>query len=280
MVFLLLQVACALIFTQLLRYSQRRGSGVLATSAVNYVAAAGASAIMLAVAWPNVSPAASWLPAAMGVASGALYFTHLLILLGSYERAGVGITAAFTGMGIVLPVFVSWLAWREPMTPFRWAALALLLPAILLMRPPTRPQKHLSLQADLLLMASFAVAGAVSLLHKAVNVYSPTCRPLYQACLFAVAAISSVGYARLRRLPFGREELSLGTVLGVSNVAATLFGLLALGALPAVIVFPTASSLNIASSVVASWFLWGERANGRQVVGLAASIAVVVLGNL
>ena len=43
------------------------------------------------------------------------------------------------------------------MTPGRWAALALLAPAVLLLRPDTLKHKPLSARADLILLLSFAV---------------------------------------------------------------------------------------------------------------------------
>ena len=286
MQYCLLYVFFVLTFTQLLRYALIRGSGVFVVSAVNYVAAAVLAAALLAGLWGQVPSSGRWLGAGMGATTGVLYFLNLLVMLVAYRQVGVGITAALAGMGIVIPVLVSWYAWGEPMTAARWAAVAMLLPAVVLMRPHAKARRPLSLKGDVVLLLVFLIPGTVGTIHKSVSVYIPqTAHPvyqsvLYQSALFGAAAVVSVGYVWARRLEYDRNSVALGSILGTANVLATFFVLLALGSMRAVVLYPTSSSLMIGGSVVVSWILWGERVTVRQVAGLCLAVGVVVLCNV
>ena len=133
---------------------------------------------------------------------------------------------------------------------------------------------------DAILVATLLCAGAVGTVHKASNVYAAGCVPLYQAALFFAAAVACATYVATRRVPYGRRIAVLGTALGVFNVLATLFVLLALSVLPAGVVFPISSSLTISLSVILGRVLWKEHVSARQIAGVVIAIAVVVLATL
>ena len=192
-----LHIVFALIFTQSLRYAQKRDVGVFKVSAVNYVAAAILSAGMLAVTWPNVRLAGQWQAVALGAANGVLYFLTLLALLASYRLAGIGITSAFMAMGVLIPVLVSWCAWSEPMSAFKWAAAALLPAAAILMRPAGGPSPRVTLKGDAALGLVLLASGALGTIHKSFTVYAePGSRLVYQTVLFMAAAAGTATYAR------------------------------------------------------------------------------------
>ncbi len=319
MQYVLLNILCGLVFAQTLRYAQHRRATDYVVGAVNYVLAAAVSLGALALlaklrAAPPLLPAA-----ALGAACGASYFGQFLLILSSYRRAGVGITMAVASMGILVPVLLSWLLWAEAMTPCRWMAASLLPAVMILLRPLRRPLElsprptnlqtggfHgaprrirsrqgpllFTWQADAALLAVFLNSGLMSTLHKAVGIYAPSDPPagvlaflrpsqlVYEASLFAVAAACSVSYALLRRGRWGQAELTLGSVIGVSNVLGTLFAVVGLSFVAAAVFLPSVTCATITLSVVVSWILWGERVTPRQVGGVLLAICVVVLVNL
>ncbi len=278
--YLLLYVTFMVTFTQGLRYAQRRGAGVLPVSAANYVAAAALTAGILAWRWAGLPADGRATAGMLGAVNGVGYVVCLFFLLAGYRLVGIGITSAFMQMGVMIPVIVSFTAWGERMSPFQWGALALLPVAVVLMRP-AGGHKKLTLKGDLILIGGMLSAGAVGTVHTACTQYAPTgCLPVYQFALFAAAAIGIVVYVAVRRLPYDRRIVALGTVLGVVNVMATLFVLLALSVMAAVVVFPVSSSITISLSVILGYLLWKERVTARQIVGVAVAIGVVVLANL
>ena len=282
--FLSLHVVTSLVFIQLLRFAQKRGSRAVNVAAVNYAVAAVLTAVILFAMYGVPKLGEHWPAAALGAVAGIGYFTNLLILLASYRMVGVGITVAFGAMGAVIPVLASLFFWHEPLTPLLWVALGLLPAAAFLLRPVARDKK-LTLQGDLFLLLVFAAPGIVGTIHKssavfAVGLDEPTkaaALALYQAALFLAAAASNIGYVLWRRMHVARRDLLLGSAVGTVNVAATYCIVLGLSLIPAAVFFPTARSCVIAGSVVLSWFLWKERVTSRQIVGLVVAVAVVVL---
>ena len=278
----ILYVLSMLTFTQLLRYSQRRGLGVLPVSAINYVAAAILCAGAMAVLWTRggVDLSNPWVPIALGVPNGVLYFVHLLIILTGYRLAGVGITMAFAAMGVLIPVLLSWYTWGEPMPPSRWAAVAILPVAAVLMRPNASEHKHLTLKGDIVLAMTLLMGGTVATIHKSFDMYAQeAARPLYLTSLFTAAAITSVVYVWARRLRYRWRGVVIGSILGGANSLATLFVLLGLSVLPAVVFYPISGSLVISCSVVVSWLLWRERITRRQMLGVCSAVVIVALAN-
>ena len=282
--FLVLNILCWLVFSQTLRYSQHREAKDYVVGAVNYILAAVISlGALAALAWvrgvPPLYPAG-----ALGAACGASYFGQFLLILLAYRLAGVGITTAVASMGLLIPILLSWWLWGEPMTPWRWAALAMLPVAMVLVRPVRRHVRHLSWKADAVLLLAFLNAGLMSTLHKAVGIYAPAeagsetflffhpQQLTYEAFLFLVAGACSVAYALARRGGCGRVELALGSVVGVSNVLGTMFSVVGLSIVAAGAFFPTLTCALVVLSVVVSRLLWDERVTPRQIVGVGLAI--------
>jgi len=263
-----------------LRAIQRRGGDLFTAVAVNYVVAAALSAALL-VARGGTGDGGSVAVLAFGTANGILYFLHLVLIQASYRIAGVGITTALIGAGAVIPVITSWAVWGEPMTPLRWGAALLLIPAMWLLRPRSNGTRRLTAKADTILALVCAVAGTVGVLHKAAAMRAPVQRdPTYQLALFVAAAVCSGAYALARRRPWSARAALSGSALGLTNFFATVCLLGALAALPATVVFPITSPSSIAANTILARFLWHERLTPRQFVGMVLAIAVVVLASV
>lgn len=280
MTYLALQIGCVVLFTQLLRFGQQRGAAVWVVVWVNYACATAASAAVWLYVYDR-GGSLSGTAAALGVVCGTLYFLNVLAILASYRLAGVGITMAVMSSGAVLPVVVSWIAWSEPMTVYRWASLPLVWVAICLMRPVGTPERPRTWKGDGVLLFTLLISGAAGLTHKAVNVYAATSdQPTYQTVLFLVATAFSVAYAARKRLAHARRTVWIGIATGLANTAATAFALLALSVLSAPMYFPMSTASVVGLSVIVSRFLWNERITRRQGLGIASAIAVVFLVNI
>jgi drug/metabolite transporter (DMT)-like permease len=217
-------------------------------------------------------------------------------MMAAFRIVGTGITWAFVGSGVVLPVLVARFVWHEPMSAMQWAALALVPLAVALMRPPKKEgesRKRAGLKGDVILLLCLLMAGAIGTLHKAQEVYVKTLpvaraaesalsreRLFYQAILFLAAVAMSVCFMAATRLWPTRKETLIGLGVGFANTCGLFFALLAISAVAATVFFPTSGCLVIVGNTVAGRVLWRERLVPRQWAGLAAALAIVVLANL
>jgi drug/metabolite transporter (DMT)-like permease len=225
------------------------------------------------------------------VVNGSLFFVHLLAVLAGYKLAGVSIATALSRAGVVIPSLVAWWAYGDPMTPWRWAGLALAPVVIALLRPRDtsngqRP-RHLTWRADVTLVLCFLIAGAIGVVHKYAQARWGGGAPapsasiqLYQASLFFFAMIFSLVFSMQQGVPFGPRDLALGSMLGVVNVATLVFVLAGLATMPATVFFPAMGCIDIACNAIASRILWKERLLRRQIVGLVLAMGIVLLVSL
>ena len=282
--FLVLHLFAVVIFLQSLRHTQRRGDDIFSVVAFNYaVAAVLSAAFYLCVVGVKAEPQ----PAAilLGAINGVLYYVHLLIILACFRAVGTGISIAVVNSASIVPIVVASVLWpvHETMNPLRWLAVALIPPAMILMRPAQDKHGPIGFKGDLLLAAAFIVGGLIMTIHKAGTVLgagSPRAVYQYQTILFALAMISSNACWLWRRYKPASHEVRWGILIGAFNVSATGVLLAAITALGAVMFYSTAAPLIIALTLIVAWVLWKERLNRRQAIGVATAIVIVVLTNL
>ncbi|MCX5658599.1 MAG: hypothetical protein NTW19_02620 [Planctomycetota bacterium] len=220
----------------------------------------------------------------LGMVNGFLYATHFFVILICYRLAGVGITLAVTNSGVVLAVLGSHLIWHEPMTRFQWGSLLLFPLAMFLIRPREAVgHPKLGLRGDAALLASFLLAGVVQCIHKGGSMLANNddhSIHVYQSVVFGGAMATSALWALRTGVRPTRGDALVGIGLGTLNAANLLLVMLALRHLPGVIYFPTSTCAMILLGVACSRWLWREWLTGRQMAGVAATLAVVVLTNV
>jgi len=267
-------------FTQLLRFAQLRGASVLYVCAVNYIVATIGAAI-----WLGAQEHWHMNGALFGLAAlnGVIFVVHLLVLMASYNHAGVGITQAVSLSGCVIPIVGAWLMWpaKESMSPANWTGVAMIPVAMFLMRPVTVEKRYLNLKDDVILLLPFFLTGVVGCVHKYVAVeFDIAGRDSYQTVLFCFATASAWVYVLWRKPTGTKQDVKLGTVVGVVNVMALVLFIKAVGSLPAGVFFTVSTSAGIAASLLVARMLWRERLTRRQVAGIAMAAVIVVLANL
>jgi multidrug transporter EmrE-like cation transporter len=294
MFFLLLRVVFTVAFSHLLRLSQARTRRPMAAAAVNYLVGAA-----LLVAW-TLAAGGRWHAHAvwLGTLAGCTYVSSLVLLLPAMQRCGVSVTGALLQLSLIVPVGVAIWRFHEMPNAFQTAGIVLTLVALPLLSA-TRAVRSARVRGGLMLLPVllFLSAGVSQVIIKE---FSATCPaydlPLYSAALFATSTLctllwmAATGDRPLSRAPgrakgeaaSGRmvSEWGLGTLLGLVNVAQLIFLLLALAALPAVVVFPVSAAVGIAFNALVSMALWDERPPAAGWLGIGLAVIAVVLLNL
>ena len=278
-----LYVLFLILFTQTLRFGQKREVNTLSATAINYVVCAIICVGYFSfLGFPDLRTV-GWKIWTAGLGNGLVYFSSLVFILMAYRFVGVGITSASMGISLVIPIVFSWALWGEAMPASRWLAVVLTPFAIVFMRPIQDTRFKLSTKGNFALLACFLCAGGMRTIHKYANVIAgsePEQLRVYQGMLWVGAAAGSACYVALRRLRYRKPEILLGSVLGFFNVFTLFFTLLALSVVPAVVFFPTSLCSLIILNLFISWMLWKEKLIMRQLFGIALAMAVVILVNL
>lgn len=305
---LIASIVFAVALGHIMKFAMRIRCHVLAVTTINYGTASLVS-LILVVRGGHPAPG---IAAPVGIVAGIFYVVGLMLNFRAIRTYGIGLSSAVSQLSLAIPVLLALVVWHEPLTATRLAGLGLVglaLPLLTMSSPPRRvaivappppdaPSPRLIVPglrsagtaghgADVgpfrrgvsILLWVFIVQGLSRTTAKVQEEVAPAAaQPVYLLVLF-VAAFTCAALMQVRaRESVTLRDVVVGILLGAANLAMTLFLLRALTALPAIIVFPTASCGTLALAVVTARWIWGERPPYTAVIGLG--IALVAVGLL
>jgi len=112
-IFLLLAIISSTSISLILKYSESKNLNRYAVTSSNYIAAFTASIILMLSKSEGVILNGLEDVAVLGIFAGIMYFLGFIFIQKSIKENGVGITGAVSKTGIILPVVLSMILWRE-----------------------------------------------------------------------------------------------------------------------------------------------------------------------
>jgi len=303
MPYLLLAILCSAAIALLFKHSETSGMNRYAVTTVNYVTASLVSAALLLfdrgerLATPRLSGAlqeigkaiahSTTLPsdvspvwaALIGLTAGAVFFLAFVYYQISVREHGVGLSGTFTKLGILVPMSLSLILWRELPTSVQTAGIALAVFSIVLVNWPRGGDWRGALRPALLLL--FLFGGVAEFSNKVFQKYGlQSDKAIFLLCTFGVAFLCSLAVTLYRKRPVARRDLVMGVAVGVPNLFSSFFLIKALDTIPATVVFPAygAGTIVIINLIGMSFF--GERLTRREQVAVVLTIVALVLINL
>ena len=278
MLYLILAIMSSTMISVVMRLSSDKISANLSMLAVNY--------LICAVLGAGYAGFDLWLPAAtgfsltvgLGVLSGVLYLSGFVMLQRSIRKNGIVLSSIFMKLGLLVPIGMSLLMFHEIPTPAQILGFFIAVCAIVLI--------NLKKDADakgfgLGLIALLLVGGGCDAMSKVFEVYGPAnLSEQFLFYTFAVAFLLCAGIAAYGKERPGLRELMFGTLIGIPNFFSAKFLLLALGRLPAVVVYPSFSVATLLCITLAGVAVFRERLGKLQWVALTAIVAALVLLNI
>lgn len=214
----------------------------------------------------------------IGVPTGVLYFLGFYYYQRSVKESGVGMAGSYAKMGILVPMILSVLFWREYPSGLQWAGMALALAAIAASNLRFSGGGNPFREARPVLLLLFLSCGISEFTNKLYQRYGMLqMKDLFLFFLFFTALIVSIFKVRGRPK---RSEIITGLAVGVPNFFASFFLINALSALPAAVVFPVYSSGSIALICLGGRFIFQERLSRREITAVALTMAALLLINL
>ena len=278
MLYLILAIMSSTMISVVMRLSSDKISANLSMLAVNY--------LICAVLGAGYAGFDLWLPAAtgfsltggLGVLSGVLYLSGFVMLQRSIRKNGIVLSSIFMKLGLLVPIGMSLLMFHEIPTPAQILGFFIAVCAIVMI--------NLKKDADakgfgLGLIALLLVGGGCDAMSKVFEVYGPAnLSEQFLFYTFAVAFLLCAGIAAYGKERPGLRELMFGTLIGIPNFFSAKFLLLALGRLPAVVVYPSFSVATLLCITLAGVAVFRERLGKLQWVALTAIVAALVLLNI
>lgn len=223
-------------------------------------------------------------PCWLGGITGLIYLASLCANGYSIHKNGAILSSVFTRLGVLVPIVLSVTLFGERPTLLQGAGVVLAVAAAVIMNG--LPGKSESPSAEnkvylLPLVLTLLLNGAADAMSK---VFTQLGRRqddgLFMFYIFLFAGVATLALlVRAHRTLTGRD-IFFGVLVGIPNFLSSRLLLAALTKLPAFLVYPSYSVGVILVISVASYFLFRERLNGRQMGAAGMILGALVLLNL
>ena len=215
----------------------------------------------------------------VGSCAGIVFFLAFIYYQISVRRYGAGMSGAFAKLGILVPMSLSLVLWREYPTTIQWLGMALAVGSIVLANRPGRGRIIPSIRVALLLL--FLFGGLAEFSNKVFQNHGlQEQKAFFLLSVFAVALILSATTVLVRRQAVQRRDILTGVAVGIPNLFSSYFLILALDSFPATVAFPIfgAGTVLVINAVGIS--LFGERLSTNEKAAIVLTIAALILINL
>ena len=278
MIYLLLAILSSSAISVVMRVSTDKVTENFSLLAINYLVCAvlGAAYAEFDLWVPAVTGFS--LTAGLGLFSGLLYLGGFVMQQINFKINGIVLTSVFNKLGLLVPIAMSLLLFKETPTWMQVVGFAIALGAIVLInlkKDPGAKGFHISLIALLLF------CGCSDAMSKVFEVFGPAeLSDQFLFYTFFSACFLCTGLVIFKKEHPGIQELLYGTLIGVPNFFSAKFLLGALTRLPAVVVYPSFSVATLLVITLVGVSVFRERLSKIQWAAMAAIVVALILLNV
>lgn len=278
MIFLILAILSSTMVSVIMRLSTGRISANLSMLAVNYLICALLGALYADFNLFVPQKTGFFLTVGLGGLAGTFYLAGFVKLQQSIRKNGVVLSSVFMKLGLLVPIILSLVLFKEIPTPAQIGGFFIAVGAIILINLK-KDAGTTNFSAGLILL--LLLGGCCDAMSKVFEVFGPA--ELSEQFLFytfaAAFALCAVMVIQKKEHP-GIREWIFGTLIGLPNFFSAKFLLLALTKLPAVVVYPSFSVATLLLVTLAGVVVFRERLEKLQWIALVAIVAALVLLNI
>ncbi len=278
MLYLLLSVMSSATIALIMRFSSGKYRGSVNILAVNYLICSILSAVYTDfTAWTPETPGISF-TVCLAILNGALYLAGFLLQQHSMSKNGIVLTSVFMRLGLLIPMVVSVLFFREMPTWLQFGGFCLAVCAIPLMQM-TKDAGHRGIGVGLILL--LVMSGCIDATAKVFEVLgNPALSGHFLLVTFLVAFGLCAALVLYKKEPVELPVVLFGTAIGIPNFFCSKFLLSALSQLPAVVVYPTFCVGTMLILTLCGILFFKERLSRRQWVAFILIVLALLILNL
>jgi len=274
-------IAAALSITCLsliMRYSTTKTETLWGVILGNYLTAAGIMALLVI---SNGKVEVSAFTLGLGAVTGLTYSAGMYLNLTLMGKRGAAITSSMIQLAVLIPIGVSVFFFGETIEPTQLLGIILAVASLPLLA--AKPMENLKLDREIIpmIIVTIIVVGFSQLSSKIlVQSGLGDQNNYFFLAIFSSAALLVSPLAWKNRGEINRRDGLYGMGVGVFNVAANRFLLMALTTLPGAIVFPVSSAGSLLMVTISAIILFKEKVSRVNLAGILLTLAAVVLINL
>jgi drug/metabolite transporter (DMT)-like permease len=216
-----------------------------------------------------------------GIPSGVLYFLGFIYLQKAVRESGVSLAGSFSKMGVLVPLILAILLWKELPTGVQWIGILLALVSILLANIDLSHPAGVMAGFKPVLLILFLTVGLSEFSNKVYQRYGVLeMKSLFLFFVFTTALVISgwKTFSQRKRIHF--SHVVTGIAVGIPNYFASYFLILSLSRLKTAVVFPVYSAATIVLLSLSGWLFFRENLKTRERVAVGLTVAALVLVNI
>ena len=225
----------------------------------------------------------------LGGISGFLFVAGLVTMQSSVRQNGATLTSAFSKLGMLIPLLMSFLFFGDVPTWLQAVGLLFAVGAIIVLNLPGKaehakeePGSRMILWLLLVTLLASGLSEGMSKVFERLGNQTEDTR--YFFFLFLTAAVLTAVLAIADKIRHGKgirlKEMAAGILAGIPNYFSAWFLLKALIRLPAMLVYPVFSVGSILLVTGFGALIFKERLEKRQWLGLGLILIALILLNL
>lgn len=277
MIYLILAIISSACTSIAMRFSEKYVQNKMGMFMVNYGVCFVLAQNFMGDARIFTTQSGIWIAVVLGILSGVLYLGNFVLLKKNMEQNGVVLSTTFMKLGVLVPTLMAVLVFREKPKALQVLGILIAVIAIVMIHFEKEGLSKGQKKGALLLL--LIISGITDSM---ANVYDKTGAPslkdqyLFYTFLaaFLLAGIFAV-QQRIRSL-----DWTFGVLIGIPNYFSARFLLMAVGEVPAVVVYPVYSVAAIVIISLVGVLVFRETISRKKAVALALILVSLVLLNL
>ena len=276
MIYLLLAILSSSLVSIFMRLSTHRVQNRYSLLAVNYLVCSVLGAIyargnVFCVTAPGYGPMLI-----MGLVAGALYLLGFVLLQRSIRKNGMVLSSLFMKLGLLVPIVMSLVFFRELPSILQCVGFLLAVVAIVLINLQKGARGFTA--GLLILLLAGGSCDAISKVYEQLGAPALSDQFLFFTFFFAFILCTAL-VLRQKETP-GKQELLFGLLIGIPNFFSAKFLLAALTRMNAVVVYPTFSVATLLVVTLTGLFLFKERLSKQQWIALGMILLALIALNI
>lgn len=279
MISLIMAILSSASVSVIMRFSEKKVKANISMLAVNYIICflcAGAFS-GLGNLLPFGTEGLTW-TLGVSVINGFFYLSGFIFLQSCVKKNGVVLSTTFIKLGLLVPMTVSIVFFKEIPTIIQILGFVITLFAIVLMNFEKEEVAGKFSFSLILLLLTGGSCDAMSKVFEEIG--NPALSNQFLFYTFISAFLMAAGFAAYRKERPGKTELFYGILIGVPNYFSARFFLRALATVPAVIAAPSCSVGTIIVVTLVGMFVFKEKLGKRQKVAIASILVALILLNI
>ena len=281
MVYLLLSILCGALVSIVMRLSEGKVKSKLCMIATNYV-------VCMLVAWVfmgfgDLFPAEAGLRVTLGMGTFNGFFYMLGLTMNQYNisKNGVVLSSVFSKMGgLLIPLMVSILIFKEAPTVFQFVGFVLSIVSIFVLNY-RKSEGGAGGAFKMSLFGLLLAEGCAGIMSKVFNeIGNSALSSNFLFYTFGTAFLFCTLVILFKKERPGKNEILYGMMIGFPNFMGSRFLLGALESVPAVVVYPSRSVGTIVVITLVGTMLFKEKLSKQQLAAMAVILVSLVLLNI